>query len=398
VEEVFEPADSEPTNPQLKLAAKPAQAAVTSYAAIPEPKPGSAAGPVEVARLSAPLEKCCLILRGTQCFPKQLTALRSTNGPQREVIVALASPASAQPRRDCGKFWIEGGAVKFQWLAAPTAEDCDALEALLACVLEARSAGVSQWVALHGRIAMKAVPLKRSVDEVGGTITLGRDDASPESGPSAVRKLKLQLGPGKITRDTGETFEFGKRGAESPLEIDGLAKELEVTSAAVQLDELGDDSGVWKLTIKVNRPEVGVAERKQLEPQKARLMKMQKLLATYRSRRTGVPEKVNAATAVAAEMKIELLPVPSFTPPREGIGDWKRDWNHYLADVENKVPKAVANLNSEVEKLQGRIKQLELDQKIRLQSRLDRLKEASAVLYRVVDDRIRVEDVIVGNL
>ena len=55
------------------------------------------------------------------------------------------------------------------------------------------------------RTALKAIPLKRIVDEVGGIIAINGDDAAM----NAVKGLELRLGRGKIARDTGENFEFG---------------------------------------------------------------------------------------------------------------------------------------------------------------------------------------------
>ena len=66
MQEVFEPGDGEPSDPELKSAGDTGEAAVCKYVTVPSAVAGAGEGPLEIVRVEWPAEKCCLILRGTQ--------------------------------------------------------------------------------------------------------------------------------------------------------------------------------------------------------------------------------------------------------------------------------------------------------------------------------------------
>ena len=181
-----------------------------------------------------------------------------------------------------------------------------------------------------------------------------------------------------------------------PLEVAGLAKELEVASTWVELNKVED--GVWKLAVRLKRPEMAAAEKKRLDDMKSQLAKLQKALQPYYSRHAGLAEKVDAVMAVAREMKLKLPPRPPYEPEGDHVGEWKKAWRIFWDKADEQVPAAVKGLNEQVNKLRTAARKADRDQEIGLQGRLDRLKEASAVLYHLLDNRIRVEDVVIGEM
>ena len=176
----------------------------------------------------------------------------------------------------------------------------------------------------------------------------------------------------------------------------GLAKELEVASTWVELNKVED--GVWKLAVRLKRPEMAAAEKKRLDDMKSQLAKLQKALQPDHSRHAGLAEKVDAVMAVAREMKLKLPPRPPYEPEGDHVGEWKKAWRIFWDKADEQVPAAVKGLNEQVNKLRTAARKADRDQEIGLQGRLDRLKEASAVLYHLLDNRIRVEDVVIGEM
>jgi cytochrome c556 len=405
--------------PDLPPAGAPA---VTAYARIPNIDEEGAAPesyqPVVLAGWNEPPQRCSLALHGLDFVneniePRSLAGVWKADAASRQLAVTLSDRVTAES----AKFWAEAGAVKFQWLARTCSDrDRKCLKWLSACVLEMKGTQGSRYVGLYQAGRAPALAVTSAENRLEGLLDFDKPGILTAGQLHPLREFDYQLGPGKVSLDSGETFEFGKSEASPPFTVSGLAEKLEAQKVQVKLTR---KASVWQFALLVTekdaqaeKPEAAAGAKPSVLSEKQALSAdLTKQLDLFERAHGDAGKKDDAVKAIAKLLGVEDAPDLPEKPDVSAVSKMERaqklkDYRAETKKYETAVRKIREQAKDRLDALKGEIEDAErearnaqADREQQAQGKRDRWKRAkiSAHLYRMVDRTIRADDLTVGE-
>jgi hypothetical protein len=397
---------------------------IGKYQAIPAPDDQNTqlgSKTITLAALSAPADKCRFFIHGlatarTMCFDssRRLGIWRWKKGKQNELFVGVENSTAPGKRSALGAFWTEAAAVKFAWSdeLADVAhhDDLPVLKGLAACVLEALAESKREYVALYSQVKHKRLSF-RVATTTSATSLLDLEDLG-----ATLPEFLLRLGAGKMYLDTGDVFDFPDAG-DAPVAVERLDKEMEVEHVHLKL--LHPKDRKWQVVLDVVPKDTLAAKRAELAEKEKTVNKFLHAYGIMRQPRSSPEDRHEAAKIVAQSLHLPEPPAfPDVDPPapvpggrhankkekaeyekqwREAQKEANEKWGAYRKALENDIIKPAEKAVKEAADLKKEIEAEQLKYNIKLRNQLSYVKEIYAVLYHLVDDKLRSDDVVLGE-
>jgi hypothetical protein len=408
----------------------------------------------DIARFEGSAEECLLVLHGldyaNQTFGDQTGgSLQVSSGPSPQETLGVYIGESGKP---VARFFLAGdNRVRFRWERVYLEQEGAALSRLSACILEVRSSLGSDYIGLYDKLTFdEPVAFRLQEDELLGEIWLstksGRSSGTRDPLAGAgneisraghpVRDFLLKLGRGRLHLEGGRSVPFGQ-----PPQPDGvyhfpsLAEQFTIEDLSIRIRRARQQPTVWQFVVEWELGDAAERIRKRLEAAVGRKDFLDqwcrnffsaerqeeyfRLRQQLRNRigtslaepsmKSWIEEVVQGINQLTDVIEVPELPeMPEQRGPTNASSRATVNSNsQYLAAVDNwvkQVSQAVSQaVEGEYAAIQKEIQRFENTESPEqafgdsVKEDLRRLHAVSAVLYRVVDERILAEDVVIGS-
>ena len=369
--------------------------------------------PVDVTTLVEPIQPCSVTLHGLDDANRLMPddtfhlAMKQGDDDSAKLRISLKETISAVPE---GKFFIAEDQLRFRWLRDFSAQERDSLRWFSACIVEVSQRDASQRIALYKQVHLDALPLAPTPTGYSRAATIDLDTSPGKNGVHPVGGFDFLLGHGKLHLGDDRTIAFGKGvlGQRSH-DIPELVEQFDLRSASVKLERKPHTPLARQLTVEIVPKWFNTKEILDEKLNRERLLN--RLINGYKFdvQRGNADKALDQLKALAQLMQITPTPEPRYADtqdlqPQElklvAASNAKKRFiyiNRLVADVYNPAVKVRGQLVKEIKKLRDTAGSDELEYLQGLEENVGRIQAISVVLYRLVDGKIRTNDVIIGE-
>jgi hypothetical protein len=382
---------------------------VSKFVELSSPAPATAAAKtVELIRWSEPPTQSKLRLHGLDfanqrlkeqgTSPEAYPQLELQEGDEGEwnVVVQTGGSAPSGPSEDLATFSQTAKALTFRWHGSDRlAQRAAAQDGLKTCVLEFERDAEQGFFLL-------APPVKLSEAHFTNGIAEIRPKSPAGLPPRWFDEVELRLAFCTVRfNDDGElTLIAGDRPADR-VAADALAKWAGVGEIRVDLKRSDQKEAFWDLTLKIGLPGDLVEQRQRRAQEQSDLTILNAELAAHGKRDPpSSPErKLEAIQKLAGLLQAEA-PVEAAVEEGDAEGQTRARDNYDKAVAEQVLEPArqrQTELRSKSRRAAEALKEAEAKFKLNAGTLRSRAASISAVLYRLVDDKLQADCVTIGD-
>ncbi len=353
--------------------------------------------PIDLFSWKARPERAALRLHGVELANAELREqLTQSNAPaelvcepSKDQLIVSARIGGATPATiHLATFTATDEAVQFQW-HEPSGDSLSISACqrwVRACVLELHSATGSTWAALRSPAKQPALHL------ISGAVSMRPPFRLPALSPQRRFDLRLRRGMLHLHNDRTFPIEADADDPRRPALVRGLGEEFGLGAVRLALERDASEHDVWNFKLQTEDSAEMLEVRKQRDELQTELRRLEEPLARFQDRDASINDKREAAS------KLESLLAGDAGDAPKKADDEKPSLKPAEAHArERRIVAEAERRRRSLQRLRDELKR-KLDERQLGATDLMLLADSvSAVLYREVEDDLRVDSVIIGE-